>query len=57
MDQNEITGKINIKRVEISNERDPNKKMELQRELEILNLRKQIIFIQGKITQIKNSIK
>lgn len=54
MDENEINGKISIKQMEISVERDNKKKSEMNRELQILNMRKQIIFFQNKITQIKN---
>lgn len=56
MEENEINGKISIKQKEIS-VADSIKKAELQKELEILNWRKQIIFAQNKITQIKNGMK
>ena len=56
MDENEINGKISIKQKEISVERDPNKKSEMDRELQILNMRKQIIFFQNKITQITSGM-
>ena len=56
MYENEINGKIAIKRKEIEIETDPNKKSEMDRELQILNMRKQIFFFQNKIKQIKNGI-
>ena len=56
MDDNQINGRISVKQREISVEIDPTKKAELQKELEILNWRKQIIFAQNKITQIINGM-
>lgn len=56
MDDNQINGRISVKQREISVELDPTKKAELQKELEILNWRKQIIFAQNKITQIRNGM-
>lgn len=52
MDDNQVNGRISVKQKEISVESDPTKKAEMQKELEILNWRKQIIFFQNKITQI-----
>lgn len=57
MDENQVNGSISVKQKEISVESDPTKKSELQKELEILNWRKQIIFSQNKITQIRNGMK
>ncbi|WP_158615141.1 hypothetical protein [Flavobacterium sp. GSP27] len=57
MDENEINGKISIKQREIAVERDTNKKSDMDQELQILYMRKQIIFFQNKITQIKNGMK
>lgn len=56
MNENEINAKISLKRKEIEVHTEPNKKIELERELQILNLRKQIIFAQNKITQIRNGM-
>jgi hypothetical protein len=49
MEENNIDGRIQIKKSEIQYETDPNKKAELQRDLEILNLRKQIETLKDKI--------
>lgn len=49
MENNNIDGKIAIKNKEIQVEKDPNKKAQFQRELEILNLRKQIEILKSKI--------
>lgn len=49
MEENNIEGRIQIKNKEIQFEKDPNKKAELQRDLEILNLRKQIEALRDKI--------
>lgn len=49
MEENDIEGRIQIKNKEIQFETDPNKKAELQRDLEILNLRKQIETLKDKI--------
>lgn len=49
MEENDIEGRIQIKNLEIQNERNPIKKAELQRDLEILNLRKQIEALKDKI--------
>lgn len=56
MDENNINGKIQLKQKEISIENDPEKKSKLQRELQILNFRKQIDFYRNKINQIRNSM-
>ena len=42
MDINDINGKIQVKRAEISVERDSIKKYKLQQELQALQLKKQI---------------
>lgn len=55
MDNNDINGKISLKQKEISVEQDPNKKAKLNNDLQILNLRKQIISFQQRIEQIRNS--
>jgi hypothetical protein len=52
MDKTEINNKIIIKQKEINLERDPNKKIELQRDLEILSLRKSIIDTREKINKL-----
>lgn len=49
MVENSIDGRIQIKNKEIQFETDPNKKAKLQRDLEILNLRKQIEALRNKI--------
>lgn len=49
MDENNLDGRIAIKQKEIQVERDPNKKRELNRDLEILNLRRQIEQLKNKI--------
>lgn len=54
--KNTIGAKIEVKRKEISVENDFNKKARLQKELQILELRKQIISFQEKITQIRNGM-
>ena len=55
MENNDIDGKIAIKQKEISVENDFNRKAKLQKELQILELRKQIISFQNRIKQIRNS--
>lgn len=55
MENNDIDGKIAIKQKEISVEQDFNRKVKLQKELQILELRKQIISFQNRIEQIRNS--
>jgi hypothetical protein len=55
MGNNNINGKIAVKQKEISVEQDPNKKAKLNNDLQILNLRKQIISFQERIEQIRNS--
>ncbi len=57
MENNEIEGKIQVKQKEISVERDPSKKANLEKELQILNIRKQINFFRDKITQLRNSMR
>ena len=42
MDLQDITAKIAVKQKEISVEKDQNKKYELQRQLQVLQLKKQI---------------
>lgn len=56
MKNNELEGKIQVKQKEISVENDPVKKSNLQKELQILNFRKQINFYKNKITQIRNTM-
>lgn len=55
MENNEINAKIEVKRKEISVENDFNRKTKLQKELQILELRKQINSFQERIEQIRNS--
>lgn len=54
MENNDINGKIAVKQKEISVEQDPNKRAKLNNDLQILNLRKQIITFQKRIEQIRN---
>ena len=49
MEENNLDAKIAVKNKEIQVETDPNKKAEYQRDLEILNLRKQIEALRNKI--------
>lgn len=56
MEENELNGKIALKQKEISIERDSQKKANLQKELQILNFRKQIDFYRSKINQIRKSM-
>lgn len=56
METNDIDGKIAVKQKEISVEREPNKRAVLHRDLQVLNLRKQIISFQERIEQIRNSL-
>jgi hypothetical protein len=49
MDENSLDDRIAVKTKEIQVERNPNTKQELQRDLEILNLRKQIERLRDKI--------
>lgn len=53
MDKNDVNGKIAVKQKEISVELDSNKKTEMQKELQVLLLRKEINFAMQKIKQIK----
>lgn len=55
MENDDIGAKIEVKRKEISVENDFNRKAKLQKELQILELRKQIISFQNRIEQIRNS--
>lgn len=57
MENNELEGKIQVKQKEISVERDPTKKANLEKELQILNFRKQINFFRDKITQLRNAMR
>ena len=57
MEENELNGKISVKMKQISVEKDSNIRGQMQKQLEILNLRKQIIFMNNKITQIINGMK
>ena len=52
-----IEGKIQVKQKEISVERDPTKKANLEKELQILNSRKQLNFSREKITQLRNGMR
>ena len=52
----DINGKISVKQQEVNVERDPTKKARLQKELQILNFRKQIDFYREKIKQIQNGM-
>lgn len=56
MENNEIDGKIAVKQKEVAVEHDPNRKAKLQKDLQILNLRKQIISFQYRIEQIRNGM-
>lgn len=58
MENNEIdvNGKISVKQQEVNVERDPLKKASLQKELQILNFRKQINFFRDKIKQIQHGM-
>ena len=56
MENNEIDGKIAVKQKEVTVEHDPNRKAKLQKDLQILNLRKQIISFQYRIEQIRNGM-
>lgn len=49
MEEKSISDRIILKQKELQIERNPNKKQELQRDLEILNLRKQIEDLRNKI--------
>lgn len=49
MEENDIEGRIQITNKEIQYEKNPTKKAELQRSLEILILRKQIEALRDKI--------
>lgn len=49
MNDNNIDAKIQVKNTQIQVEKDPNKRAEYQRDLEILNLRKQIEVLRNKI--------
>ena len=51
--QNDINGKIALKQKEVSIEKDPNRKAQLQNELQILNFRKQIEEIKLKIKRLQ----
>lgn len=57
MENNEICAKIEVKRKEISVESDYNRKARLQKELQILELRKEIISFQERIEIIKKSMR
>lgn len=53
---NNISDKLAIKQKELTLEKDPTKRATLQKELQILNFRKQIDFYKNKINQIRNSM-
>jgi len=53
MDKNEIRSKILLKQKEVDLEHDQNKKNKLRRDLEILNLRLDIMEAKEKIDKIK----
>lgn len=57
MKNNEISAKIELKRKEISLESDYLCKARLQKELQILELRKEIISFQERIEIIKKSMR
>lgn len=57
MENNEIRAKIELKRKEISLETDYYHKARLQKELQILELRKEIISFQERIEIIKKSMR
>lgn len=56
MENNDIGARIEVKRKEISVEKDFNRKAKLQKELQILELRKQINSFQERIEQIRKSM-
>lgn len=56
MENYDLDGKIAVKNKEIQVETDPNKKARFQRELEILNLRKQIESLKNKIEFKKKNL-
>lgn len=49
----EIQGKIEVKRKQIQVEKDANKKAELQNELQVLLIKKQIETLKNRIDQMK----
>lgn len=49
---NELDNKIRVKQLEIQVEQDPNHKQELNKQLRILQLRREIETIKMKITQL-----
>lgn len=53
MDKNEIRNKIILKQKEVDLESDQNKKNKLRRDLQILNLRLDIIETKEKIDRLK----
>ena len=55
-EETDINGKISVKKQQINVEQDPVTKARLQKELQILNFRKEINFYKDKIKQIKNSM-
>ena len=56
MENTDIDGKIVVKQTELNVEKDSNKRAILQKDLQILNLRKQIISFQERIQQIRNGM-
>ncbi|WP_179348032.1 hypothetical protein [Winogradskyella pacifica] len=55
MDKNEINNKIVLKQKEIDLEQDFNKKNKLRRDLQILQLRSEIIVAKQKIDKINRT--
>lgn len=53
MEENDINARIAVKQKEVSVEKDPNRKSQLQNELQILNFRKQIEDIKDKIRRLQ----
>lgn len=53
MEIEDINGKISIKQQEINLEKDQKRKYELQNQLQILNIRKQIEMLKTKIQRMQ----
>lgn len=51
---NELTDKIRVKQLEIQVEQDPKRKVELNKQLRVLQLKQEIEKIKMQITQISN---
>ena len=52
----EIQGKIEVKRKEIQVEKDAAKKAELQNDLQVLLIKRQVEFLRARIKQLKNKV-